>query len=226
MTKRHYFCIIDSETTMDDTVLDFAAVISDRKGNIYHKIAVLVKDSLDSFPFHNSTKEWSLASQKEKYARLMNNGSRLIASVSAINRWLDKAADKYSPMLTAYNLQFDVSKCHNTAIDLSMFPNRFCLWYAAVSNFAMTKKYRQFILDNHLFNKPTEKGNMTYRTDAEAMAAFILNEYRIEPHTALEDIIEFELPILKKLLTKKKWQDKIVSYDWKKMQVKDGYKAI
>ena len=42
MAKKQYFCILDTETTMGDTVADFAMIICDREGNIYNQCAVLV----------------------------------------------------------------------------------------------------------------------------------------------------------------------------------------
>lgn len=156
---------------------------------------------------------------------MLNAGSRMLASVTAINRWLEKAAAKYSPELFAYNLAFDVAKCGNTGIDLNIFPNRFCLWHAAAGNICQTKAYREFILNNHLFNTPTDKGNMTFRTDAEAVTGFLNGEMQTEPHTSLEDLLGFELPVFKHVLTKRGWRDKMTPYNWKAFQVKDHFKA-
>jgi hypothetical protein len=44
-----------------------------------------------------------------------------------------------------------------------------------------------------------------------------------EPHTALEDARDFEIPILQKIVRSKGWRDRIEPYDWKKFQVKDHY---
>lgn len=231
MARKQYFMIVDTETTIQSTVADFGAVIVDRKGSIVNQCAVMVKDhfgSIDLFYDTTSPELWGKATVPARTARynaMLENGSRMLASVSAINRWLEKVSAKYNPTLTAYNLPFDVNKCANTGIDLNMFSERFCLWAAAAGNICNTKPYKQFVLQNHLFNKPTAKGNMTFRTDAEAVSGFLSGNMIEEPHTAIEDAINFELPILKHILAKRDWKDKVMPYDWNKFQVKNHFKA-
>ena len=238
MAKKDYFFLHDTETTQDSMVADFAGVICDRQGKIYTQIAVLVKDIFDDRENHplfhiygDAGDLWSkagLPARYDRYNRMIDAGIRMVASVSAINSWLAKAKAQYNPILTAYNLAFDVGKCENTAIDLTIFDKRFCLWYASVDRWAKTKKYRQFILENHSFISPTGLGNMSYRTNAETMARFILGDpgYPDEPHTALEDIIDYELPILRALVkgySKKNWLNP-VPWNWRDLQVKDHFK--
>lgn len=231
MARKHHFLIIDTETTITDKVADFGAVICDRKGNIVNQCGILIKDvfGVDSLFFDkNASGIWSQNSVKRRtdnYIEMANAGTRMIASVNAINRWLEKAAGKYDPELTAYNLAFDVSKCQNTGIDLSMFSRRFCLWQAAVGNICNTKAYRQFVLNNHLFNNVTEKGNMTFSTTAESVTGFLNGRMTVEPHTSIEDIIGYEIPVLTHIVKKDKWRDKITPYDWKKFQVRNHFKA-
>lgn len=231
MAQKQYYLIVDTETTINDTVADFGAVIIDRKGKIYSQCAVLVKDHFDKMDlFYDPTTNgfWgkqAAEKRKAQYIEQMNNGARMLASTHAVNRWLEKANGKFNPILTAYNLPFDVSKCANTGIDLNGFTSRFCLWAAAIGNICQSKAYRQFAMDNHLFNAPTEKGNMTYKTNAEAVAGYLSGNMVAEPHTAIEDAIYFELPILVNILKKKGWKDKIQSYDWNKHQVKNHFVA-
>jgi hypothetical protein len=231
MAKKQFFLIVDTETTSEDTVADFGAVIVDRKGEIFAQCAVLVAgefDAKDLFYLPNSNGGWSKAAsvkKREFYNSLLASGSRMLANVSAINRWLDKAIGKFAPTLTAYNLAFDADKCAKTGIDLTGFSQRFCLWQAAVGNICGSKAYREFALQNHRFNAPTEKGNMTYQTNAETVFGFLNGSIIEEPHTAIEDAVNFELPILTHILKRKKWQDRIVAYDWKAHQVKDNYTA-
>lgn len=230
MAKKQFFAILDTETTIADTVADFAIIIVDRAGVIHNQCAVMVKDQFDTtelFYDKNAKGIWSLeyAKQKrEKYNAMLNNGSRMLASVSAINAWIAKAVGKYNPTLTAYNLAFDKSKCANTGIDLQ-FADSFCLWGAAVGNICNTKKFRQFALENHAFNNVTEHGNMTFKTNAEVVCGYLQGSIIDEPHTALEDARDFELPILVNILKKKNWRDNITAYDWKKFQVKDNFTA-
>ena len=231
MAKKQYYAIIDTETTIADTVADCAIVICDRQGNIYNQMAVIIKDEFENnelFYDKSAVGLWSIEYAKfkrEQYIKMLNAGTRTMASVNAVNNWIAKAIGKYNPILTAYNLPFDNSKCQNTQIDLTGFTNRFDLWGAAVGNICNTKKYRQFVLENHLFTNRTELGNKSLKTSAESVTGFLNNNMTDEPHTALEDIIGYELPILVHILKKRNWQDNIKPYNWREFQVKDHYTA-
>lgn len=231
MAKKQFFAICDTETTMENTVADFAVIIVDREGKIYNQCAVMVKDHYGKFElFHDKAANdiWGYAGlerRKAAYVEMLNSGKRMLASVNAVNKWIDQAIGKYNPALTAYNLAFDADKCEKTGIDLTGFSSRFCLWQAAVGNICETKKYRQFVLDNHGFNKPTEQGNMTLKTNAEIVCGFITGELKDEPHTSLEDARDFELPILTEILKKKQWREKITPYNWRNFQVKNHFVA-
>lgn len=246
MAKKDYFLGIDTETTQDGKVADFGAVITDRKGKIYSQCAILVKDiytNKEEHPlfhmFGDSGDMWSKAALPKRYAKydaMVESGARMIASVSAINRWLDRAKAEYNPYLYAYNLNFDLGKCENTAIDLTMFADRqFCLWYAAVSKWAFTKKYKEFALMVNAINPPTKPskefphGNCSYKTNAETMTRFVTNQPFLEnePHTAIEDLLYYELPILNKLVqtTKKdKWINP-PAFNWRDVQLRDHFIA-
>lgn len=238
MSKKHYYLIVDTETTIDEKVADFAAVIVDRKGNVQTQCAILINgiyNDRENHPlFFNEYsgdlwKKSSLDKRYANYAAMLSNGSRMLASVPAINSWLAKAAIKYSPTLTAYNLSFDMGKCANTDIDLSIFSDRFCLWHASFNKWAYTKDYRNFALQLHAFNAPTKLQNMSFKTNAETMARFILSDPTLpdEPHTALEDILFYELPIFSRLVqtTKRNVFMNPEPFDWRKVQVKDWFTA-
>jgi len=218
MAQKQYFAILDTETTVADTVADIGIVIVDRKGNIHNQMAVLVNGHYGTHElFHDPKKNdiWGyegLNRRKTAYTNMLESGARMVASVSAINAWIKKALAVYNPTLTAYNLAFDVSKCLNTGIDLNGFDSRFCLWQAAVGN-------------NHRFNTPTSKGNMTFQTNAEVVCGYITGTLIDEPHTAIEDAINFELPILTHILKKRNWKDNITPYDWNKFQVRNHFKV-
>jgi hypothetical protein len=231
MSNRQYFAILDTETTIRDTVADIGIVIVDRKGTIYNKMAVLVKgefDQVELFYDNRARGIWSFQYAQEKrkrYNEMLAGNTRVLAGAGAINRWIEKCIAVYNPALTAYNLAFDVSKCHNTGIDLNGFQSRFCLWQAAVGNVCNSRQYKEFVLDHHRFNKPTEKGNMTFQTNAEVVCGFITGTLIDEPHTAIEDAINFELPILTHILKKRDWKSKIMPYDWNKFQVRNHFKV-
>lgn len=231
MAKKQYFAILDTETTIQDTVADFAIIICDREGKIYNQCAVLVNGNYGNFElFHDKAANdiWGYAGlekRKANYVKMLDNGSRMLASVNAINTWIAKAIGQYNPSLTAYNLAFDKSKCANTGIDLSGFADSFCLWQAAVGNICGSKLFKQFALENHAFNNVTQFGNMTMQTNAEIVCGFIKGETIDEPHTALEDARDFELPILTQVIKKSKWKEKITPYNWRAFQVKDHFTA-
>ena len=80
-------------------------------------------------------------------------------------------------------------------------------------------------MENHGFNNVTKFGNMTAKTNAEMVAGFISGEFKEEPHTALEDARDFELPIMVEVLKKNKWREKVTPYNWRAFQVKNLYTA-
>ena len=231
MAKKQFFAILDTETTISDTVADFAIIIVDREGKIHNQCAVLVAGHYGNHElFHdkNANDIWGyggLAMRKANYATMLESGVRMLASTNAINKWINQAIGKYNPSLTAYNLAFDLAKCANTDIDLSGFTSRFCLWQAAVGNICNKKAFKQFALDNHAFNNATKLGNMTFKTNAEIVCGFINNNFIEEPHTALEDARDFELPILTTVIKKRNWRDNITPYAWQDYQVKNHFTA-
>lgn len=231
MAKKQYFLIIDTETTCDNQVFDFGAVVVDRQGNIHHSLAVIIRENIGKELFFDPTGNsiWSkqyAAEKKNNYMDMLEKGNRVMASVNGVNRWLEKVNAKYNPKMTAYNVGFDQGKCANTGIDLTIFKSSFCLWHLACECFAKSKAYKNFILENHYFGKPTDKGNCTYKTNAEIMAHFITGRNNPEPHTALEDAQYFELPILMACIKKRNWQEKIgYAYSWRDYQMKDNFTA-
>ena len=125
-------------------------------------------------------------------------------------------------------LPFDSGKCSNSGIDLDIFEKRFCLWAASAEKWGKTKAYRQFVLDTVGFNKPTKLGNMSYHTNAEIMARFVLDNPMMpdEPHTALEDALHYEAPILTALVKNTPVADYMnpPGYNWRNFQVKGNFK--
>ncbi len=205
----------------------------DRKGNIQTQCGVLVNGvfGIDALFYINGEKEKSLWSKQgkdrrfDKYNAMLENGTRMLASVNAINNWLNRVAGKYNPILTAYNLPFDLDKCQKTGIDLTM------MWRVAFNKYAMTKSYKNFAMQIHAINPPTKKGNCSFQTNAEVMTKFVTNNPEMvdEPHTALEDVIYYELLILKNMLknmTKSELLENDLGFDWRKVQLKNHFKAI
>ena len=236
MPRKQYYLITDTETTMKGQVADFGAIVVDRKGEIYAQCSVLIagiyNDRKGNPLFFNELagEIWnkkSLDTRYKKYDNMLDKGIRMLASVNAVNKWLSNVKGKYNPISTAYNLAFDKNKCYNTDIDINMFNQEFCLMKAAQDKWMHTKKYRQFILDNHFFNSPTKLRNMSFSFKAEVMVKFIMNypDMPDEPHTALEDARDYELPILIRLLQtqkKDKWLNP-TGFSWQQSQVNDWF---
>ena len=235
---KKFFLIIDTETTQTNRVADFGAVVCDLQGNVHAQCGVLVRDfylDRENHPlFHTPGSVdplWGIANLPARYARydeMLEQGSRMLATVASINSWLAKVNAQYKPALTAYNLAFDRDKMRKSGIDCDMFPQSFCLWHAAADKWANGKAFRQFVLDNHCFNARTKMGFLTFQTNAEVMTRFILGEPSLpdEPHTALEDALDYELPILKRLLrvSSPKQYMNAKPYSFREYQLKDWFK--
>lgn len=233
MAKKKFFLIVDTETTQSDKVADLGAIVCDKQGIIHASMGVLVRDfylDREAHPlFHIGDFLGGKANLPKRYANydaMVERGDRMIASVTAINKWFARANAQFNPILTAYNLAFDASKARGSGIDLDMFDKRFCLWHSAMRKWAFSKAYRQFILDNHLFNPRTGHGNMSYTTKADYVAQFLLGpDLPPEPHTALEDARDYELPILKALVKNTSPQEYMnpEPFNWRELQVKDWF---
>lgn len=232
MAKKQFFAIVDTETTMQNNVADFGFAVFDKQGNMFEHCAVLVADFRNEQLFHDpklvDASLWArnnLETRNANYQMMLDTGERTLASVNAINRFLDRVMAKYSNIaLTAYNLPFDADKCNNSKINLAQFTNRFCLWQLACGHFADTKKYKQFVLDNHYFGKRTVKtGSLTYLTNAEVMSEFVTGIKAHEPHTAYEDIINHEAHILTAIVNKRNWREKQTPYNYREYQLKDNF---
>ena len=218
--RKSFYLIVDTETTINRHVFDFGAAIVDRKGKIYQQIAVVVNDFKSEEFFHDKGNTGffalkNLRERHEKYNQMLENGDRVLASVLAINKWLIQAKELYGDKIhmTAYNINFDINVCHNSGINLSIFPHTFCLWNVSCKFFAKRKAYSKFCIKNKYF---TEKLNM--KTNAEVMSHYLTGRNLVEPHTALEDVLYFELPILLQCLRQKK-SLQADGYSWREYQL-------
>jgi hypothetical protein len=202
---RHFYLIVDTETTKKQTVADFGAVIVTKQGEIVERFGAMVLGHFGTLPlFADATAPdsalWSEQSAKRRekdYYSMLDTGERSIASPALINQWLVRVNAQYAPVLTAYNLAFDLGKCRNTRIDLGIFGQSFCLMKAAKRQIGTLAEYHDFCHDNRFLTLALRKPSMT----ADTMAKFILGvSLEDEPHTALEDAQFYEAPILTKIL--------------------------
>ena len=202
--NKHYYLIVDTETTKFQTVADFGAVVVDRKGAIIEQFGAMVLGHFGQMPlFSDPTADadafWSAQSAQRRlknYDEMLETGERSISSPALINQWLAGINARYAPILTAYNIAFDFGKCRNTRINLGIFNSRFCLMRTAKRKIGVLADYQAFCFDNKLLTKKLRKPQMT----ADAMAKYICPEIADEPHTALEDARDYEALILSYIL--------------------------
>ena len=202
---KHHYLIVDNETTKKQTVADFGAVLVTRKGEIVEQFGAMVLGHFGTLPLFSDpsadpTAFWSEQSAQRRikaYDAMLENGQRSICSVALINQWLAGINARYTPVLTAYNLPFDLGKCRNTGIQLGTFSKRFCLMKAAKKVIGVRADYQTFCYSNGLVTAKLHAPSMT----VDAMAKFILGaDLADEPHTALEDARDYEAAILAYLL--------------------------
>ena len=205
---KHFYLIVDTETTKKQTVADFGAVIVTKQGEIVEQVGHLVNGHFGKFPLFSDPLAdpeafWSEQSAQRRlkdYDQMVEDGHRSIAGVGLINQWLAGVNARYAPVLTAYNISFDVGKCRNTRINLGIFAERFCLMKAAKRKIGVLAEYQQFCIDRGLLTAKGRKPQMT----ADAMAKYISGaDLADEPHTALEDARDYEAMILAYILKTK-----------------------
>jgi len=206
---RHYYLIVDTETTQRGTVADFGAVIVTKQGEIVEQFGAMVLGHFGKLPLFSDPSAdpdafWSEQSayrRAKHYDDMLESGERSISSPALINQWLAGIKARYNPTLTAYNLAFDLGKCRNTRINLGIFGSRFCLMKAAKRKIGVLACYQDFCKARGLLTAKLKRPSMT----ADAMAKYIADtEYSgslaDEPHTALEDARDYEAMILTHIL--------------------------
>jgi len=206
---RHYYLIVDTETTQRGTVADFGAVIVTKQGEIVEQFGAMVLGHFGKLPLFSDPSAdpdafWSEQSayrRAKNYDDMLESGERSISSPALINQWLAGIKARYNPTLTAYNLAFDLGKCRNTRINLGIFGSRFCLMKSAKRKIGVLASYQDFCKARGLLTAKLKRPSMT----ADAMAKYIADtEYSgslaDEPHTALEDARDYEAMILAYIL--------------------------
>jgi len=204
MANKDILLIVDTETTITQTVADFGAVVVDLStATILEQAGVLVwKQFGKKDLWYDSSVDdedyWSRGNSKlrnKKYQGYVDAGWRTIAAIAWINGWLIRMHEKYDPIITAYNLGYDNKVCKNTKIDLGIFSENKCLWrHAAQKAYSKDADYVDFC---HAKGYLTPSGKIS--TKADHVAHFVLlshlDVYEKEPHTALEDARDYEWPI-------------------------------
>lgn len=230
MNKKKKWLLVDVETCINSRVYDFSAVIVEfNKGfsnyKILHNISVIVEENSKTELFHdvnnaqNFFAKRNLSKRHEFYNEQLENGNMKIASVYAVNSWLERAYAAYGDdiTLTAYNIAFDKKACSQSGIyGLNNFKST-CLWMLSCKFICSRKGYLKFVLRNKFL---TAKNNVI--TNAETVYKYVSNDLKYnEPHTGYLDLISCEIPILQAILRLKKSlkSDASMVYAWRKWEL-------
>ena len=196
---KHHFLMVGTEPTGTNKVADFGAVVIDRHGNVVAELAALVR---------------GIFNKPRKHTLFWNDSiGALWAKAKLTARY-----DNYHAMLKDGRRQYMTVQAINA-----------WLQKAAQTQWAQNKKYLEYVLQAHAFNEPRPSRTMSYKTTAEIMAGFVQGHPVIaEPHTAYEDALYFEAPILVELLKRRstKWLlQPRRGITWRDVQVKDHFQA-
>ncbi len=217
MTKKKIYCIFDTETIGLEKkyIYDLGMVITRKRENPMYKKRWIIKETMEVPSIER------IAYYGDKISTFYQGMERI--SFSKARTEFNQIMEFFQvDVITAYNLQFDISALSQTMKWLSLgnkFLNRkieyFDLWDASCSSFFQQKQFKEIaIRENWLSNA----GN--FRTSAEIAYRFITRNYQfIESHTALEDA-SIETKILQEVFRQKKgvnW-NKLVGHPWRKVQ--------
>lgn len=222
--KKNWYLVVDTETTMKGHVADFGAVLIDKRGFIVSQCAVLISEFFDKEPLFYSKDagvfgKTNLHKRTQAYYDMVSDGERIIRPYEAVNNWLIEA-EKFTPILVAYNLAFDMRACRFSGIKLPT-GKTLCLWKECSAIFAQRRAYTKFCLENKLLTPA-----LNLSTSAETMYKYLSGDVGyIEPHTAIADLKTCELFILNYLLRqKRKIQHK--PYNWREHRLIDKVHVI
>ena len=217
MAKPNIYCVFDTETVGIDKkwIYDLGLVIVAKTGKALYKKRWIIDEiinipNIEQMAFYgDKIKKFYNKEQAVKFA-LAREEFRDIMKYFEVN------------VITAYNLQFDMSAIKDTLQKLEIgnkFLNNpvdyFDLWNASCNSIFQQKYYKVIARQQ---NWLTEKGN--FLTNAEVAYRYITGNYNfVESHTALEDA-EIEGRILQEVCRQKKGfqKNQIIHMPWRKAQ--------
>jgi len=217
MAKPNIYCVFDTETVGIDKkwIYDLGLVIVAKTGKALYKKRWIIDEiinipNIEQMAFYgDKIKKFYNKEQAVKFA-LAREEFRDIMKYFEVN------------VITAYNLQFDMSAIKDTLQKLEIgnkFLNNpvdyFDLWNASCNSIFQQKYYKVIARQQ---NWLTEKGN--FLTNAEVAYRYITGNYNfVESHTALEDA-EIESTILQEICRQKKGfqKNQIIHMPWRKAQ--------
>lgn len=198
MTRKHYYLVIDTETTgnlNNAIVYDLGGAIIDREGCVYETFSFVIKeiwaDNLELL------KTAYYVEKMPHYMRDLIKGTRELVSYNYAKEYVANLCEKYQvKAIMAHNALFDYKATCNTQKFLTdnaqstFLPREIEIWDTmkmAQDVIASKKSYIKFCLDNgymtkHKKARPQVKAEVLYR--------FISGDNNfIESHTGLEDVL-------------------------------------
>ncbi len=215
--KPNIYCVFDTETIGVDKkwVYDLGMVIIGKTGRALYKKRWIIDEvinlpNIEKMAFYgNKIKKFYNKEEAVKFA-FAREEFREIMEHFQVN------------VITAYNLQFDMSAIKQT-LEFTEIGKKFLnapidyfdLWNASCNSFFQQKQFKAMA---EKYNWVSEAGN--YRTSAEIAYRFITkNPNFVEEHMALEDAV-IESKILQEICRQKKGYQKnqIIHMPWRKVQ--------
>ncbi|MGN0961495.1 MAG: hypothetical protein ACI4PF_04780 [Christensenellales bacterium] len=207
---KHYYLMIDTETcgTLENPlVYDFGIAVIDRKGNIYQRFSLVIKEV-----FYDMYDKMQTAYYKEKLPQYYDdiaNGKKVVSFWTA-KKIVQLLFEKWNiTAVIAHNARFDYNALNNTCTVLNnseqkcyFFPLGTPIWCTFTMAQQIYKKrptYKKYCEDNNYICK-----NGQVRLTAEILYRFITNTDDFqEKHTALEDV-QIEVEIFKHIMRQHK----------------------
>jgi DNA polymerase III epsilon subunit-like protein len=217
MAKKNIYCVFDTETLGIDKkwIYDLGMVIIAKTGKPLFAKRWIIKEVMN---IPNISEIAFYGNKMETFYK----GKEMVTFAKAREDFRDIMKYFTVNVITAYNLQFDMSAITQT-LEMAEIGSKFLnypveyfdLWNASCNSIFQQKQFKEIAKKQDWL---TNKGN--YRTSAEIAYRFITKNYNfIESHTALEDAT-IEAKILQEVCRQKKGMQKntIIPMPWKKAQ--------
>ncbi len=215
--RKNIYCVFDTETIGIDKkwIYDLGMVVIGKTGRpLYEKRWII--DEVINIP---NIEEIAFYGEK---IRTFYNKEQSVKFAFAREEFRDIMKYFQVNVITAYNLQFDMSAIKQT-LEFTEIGKKFLndtvdyfdLWNASCNSFFQQKQYKEMAKK---YGWVSEKGN--FGTSAEVAYRFITkNPNFVESHTALEDA-RIEAIILQEVCRQKKGYQKnqIIHMPWRKVQ--------
>ena len=196
--RKKYYLVFDTETAngLDDPIVyDLGFAIVDRKGNVYEKHSLIIREVF--YGMKDLMKSAYYAKKLPMYYAQIANGERKVVSLYEARTLFYEVCKKYNiDVVIAHNARFDYKSTSKTQRYITKSKYRFFLPYGveiwdtmkmAHDTICKTKGYISWCKENGFMTKhkkprPQEKAEIIYRY-------LIGDETFVESHTGLEDVL-------------------------------------